>query len=269
VLADCPKRPKQMGRRPQYERANVVSDRSDSEIVFMSSECISVSGDDWYIDSGATQHMSRDRAVFSEYNPISGRAVYMGDHTEVQAVGEGTVRARLQVSGSTINGTFTKVLHVPDLKANLISVSRLIQDGFTVNFTVGGCQVLKSNKIVAEAVLVNRLYRLCASVVYYEQACFSASQQAELWHKRLGHVGEHVMKSLISSQAVVGLDLTSPNFHLGTCEGCMYGKHHRSPMPLISMHRSTRVLELVHTDVLGLTTRPTQNVNTLQGGPGH
>ena len=35
------------------------------------------------------------------------------------------------------------------------------------------------------------------------------------------------------------------------CEPCVFGKHHRAPFPKKSDRKTTRPLELIHTDVCG------------------
>jgi transposase InsO family protein len=242
---DCPKL-----KIKRFERANNVKDES-SEMVFIAGD-----GADqqcWYIDSGATQHMSGDRAAFVEYENIAPKAVYMGDNNKQDAVGQGSVKMVLDVAGNALKAKFTNVLFVPNLKSNLISVSRLIKDGFSVQFGVGGCAIYKNGVVVAQGVSENRLYRLNGRIVYYEKACVahaSASTDAELWHRRLGHLSESGMKSLISSAAVHGLELSS-SLTLAQCEGCLYGKHIRQPFPSASEHRATVPLELIHTDLCG------------------
>src|ERR1700759_5862700 len=90
----------------------------------------------WYIDSGATQHMSGDRDAFVDYECISAKAVYMGDNNKQDAVGQGSVKMVLDVSGRQVNAKFTNVLYVPNLNSNLLSVSRLMKEGFNVHFVV-------------------------------------------------------------------------------------------------------------------------------------
>ena len=105
------------------------------------------------------------------------------------------------------------MLYVPNLKSNLISVSRLIKDGFSVQFTGAGCDISKNGVVVAQGVSENRLYRLSGRIVYYDKACLvnarADGSTAELWHKRLGHLSESGLNTLVSSSAVRGLDLTS------------------------------------------------------------
>src|SRR4029079_11703299 len=113
----------------------------------------------WYIDSGATQHMSGDRDAFVDYECIPAKAVYLGRQ---------------------VNAKFTNVLYVPNLKSNLISVSRLIKDGFNVQIGAAGCDILKNGAVVAQGVSENRLYRLCGRIVYYDRACLAQNTLASL-----------------------------------------------------------------------------------------
>ena len=99
--------------------------------------------------------MSGDRDAFVQYESIAAKAVYMGDNNKQDAVGQGSVKMVLQVSGSAVKAKFTNVLYVPNLKSNLISVSRLIKDGFSVQFTAAGCDISKNGVVVAQGVSEN------------------------------------------------------------------------------------------------------------------
>src|SRR4029078_5287093 len=248
---DCPKL-NAKNKKQHSERANNVKD--NDEMVVMCSD--HTDEQCWYIDSGATQHMSGDRDAFIEYEGIPAKAVYMGDNNKQDAVGQGSVKMVLGVSGRQVNAKFTNVLYVPNLKSNLISVSRLIKDGFNVQFGAGGCDILKNGAVVAQGVSENRLYRLCGRIVYYDRACLAqnastkALNNADLWHRRLGHLSESGINTLLSSDAVHGLELSNA-VKLSQCEGCVYGKHSRQPFPTASLSRATAPLELVHTDVCG------------------
>jgi hypothetical protein len=89
---------------------------------------------DWIVDSGATQHMTFEQEWFITYECISPRKVFMGDDTVLEAIGKGNIKATMQVGGELSHATITKVLHVPKMKNNLISVSKLISEGFKVEF---------------------------------------------------------------------------------------------------------------------------------------
>src|ERR1700750_2279582 len=99
---DCPKLSGKPSSRKHFERANnVVDGNSDSEVVFMCSD--GADQQSWYIDSGATQHMSGDRDAFVEYESIPAKAVYMGDNNKQDAVGQGSVKMVLGVGGRQVN----------------------------------------------------------------------------------------------------------------------------------------------------------------------
>ena len=77
---------------------------------------------------------------------------------------------------------------------------------------------------------------------------------AELWHRRLGHLSQSGMQVLASSGMVTGMPagLSAANgCAFADCEACAMGKSHRAPMPQAATTRATKPLELIHTDVCG------------------
>ena len=72
----------------------------------------------------------------------------MGDDTVLEAIGKGSIKVTLQVGGQLTHTTITQVLHVPKMKNNLISVSKLISEGFKVEFDKDGCKVNDARGIV-------------------------------------------------------------------------------------------------------------------------
>jgi len=89
---------------------------------------------DWIVDLGATQHMKFEQEWSTTYKCISPRRVFMGDDTVLEAIGKGNLKATMQVGGQLTHTTITQVLHVPKMKNNLISVSKLISERFKVEF---------------------------------------------------------------------------------------------------------------------------------------
>lgn len=75
------------------------------------------------------------------------------------------------------------------------------------------------------------------------------NSQATLWHKRLGHFHTKGMQRMIHFEAVRGL----PNLHFSrqTCSGCQLGKHAKTKLPKEAAHHSSKILELVHSNVCG------------------
>ncbi len=70
----------------------------------------------------------------------------------------------------------------------------------------------------------------------------------DLWHHRMGHIGEAAMKSLL--QSVKGVTFP-PGDKLSKCEPCIIAKHARSPHPSSTTPKTTELLELIFCDLCG------------------
>jgi hypothetical protein len=69
------------------------------------------------------------------------------------AIGKVNIKATMQVGGELSHATITQVLHVPKMKNNLISVSKLISERFKVQFDKGGCKVNDARGVAVAEVL--------------------------------------------------------------------------------------------------------------------
>ena len=67
-----------------------------------------------------------------------------------------------------------------------------------------------------------------------------------LWHRRMGHTHQCVIKHLGKNTEGGPHQITNPNS--GACEGCEKGKSKRLPFPT-SKSRATKPLDLVHSDL--------------------
>lgn len=96
-----------------------------------------VEQDSWVIDSEATAHMSYNRESFIHFEVIPSFDVSMGDKSNVQACGCGSVKIQLSVDNKTLSCTVKDVLFVPDLSYNLIPVSAIDKLGLSVTYQGG------------------------------------------------------------------------------------------------------------------------------------
>ncbi|GJZ05277.1 zinc finger, CCHC-type containing protein [Tanacetum coccineum] len=82
----------------------------------------------WWIDSGATTHVCKDRCWFNTYEPVEeGFVLYMGDDHFAPVHGKGSVTLEFSF-GKTI--TWFNVLYVPKLRKNLVSGPMLNKCGY-------------------------------------------------------------------------------------------------------------------------------------------
>src|SRR5271168_4809621 len=76
---------------------------------------------EWLIDSGASYHMAKNKAMFSSLNNCNTKNIYVADDRSLSVVRTGTVHID--------NGQFNDVLCVPTLFCNLLSVYQITHSG--------------------------------------------------------------------------------------------------------------------------------------------
>ena len=71
----------------------------------------------WYLDSGCSLHMTRDKTLFKSLKEKVGDYVTFGDGSHAQVLGKETI----EIPGLPL---FEDVLYIKRLKANLLSIDR-------------------------------------------------------------------------------------------------------------------------------------------------
>lgn len=92
----------------------------------------------WYIDSGATSHMTNDE-TFSKI--LERKKIRDDKGTKVLGVGSGELQ-RLNDNNKVASIKIKKVLYVPELTENLLAVRRLSNAGYFVPFRDDGCDIV-------------------------------------------------------------------------------------------------------------------------------
>ena len=100
--------------------------------------------------------------------------------------------------------------------------------------------------------LVDKMYQLDCERVPVEGAMMAHEQSdINLWHQRLGHLSGQRIEKIAQKKIVTGVKFPK-GAELSFCEGCVEGKMHRKQFKPVGEIRSTRKLQLVHSDVCGL-----------------
>ena len=228
------------------------ADPKSEEALVISQTHLVVSKQDWLVDSGATCHMCHDRSAFREWKKLqTPQQVALGDGYELEATAEGSVpMTTLLPNGETDRCVLGKVLYIPKLSYNLLSVSRAVEAGKVVKFTTKGCEFLnKENRCVAFAAKRGSLYHLEYDKKSQQHAnTVTMDGQERLWHRRYGHLNEQSLRKLVQEELV---DIKfNPSMGIGFCESCVKGKQCRSSFQASST-KTKAPLELVHSDVCG------------------
>ena len=108
----------------------------------------SVKKNNWIIDSGATSHMCNDKIMFLNIEVFrEPREVLVGDGSSVKVIGEGMINLKIELEyGKVRKCRLLRVLHVPDLAYNLLSVSKATsrETGDEVEFFNDGCNIINN-----------------------------------------------------------------------------------------------------------------------------
>jgi hypothetical protein len=219
-----------------------VDNDSDDERAFKA-DAVKSSPTGWFVDSGATSHMTNDRSSFAEFNSSKSEKVTVanGQYMMSEGVGDGYLHCQSK------NIRVKDVLYVPTLESNLLSVKKLTKQGNVVMFKD---DISKGDRVLAERKVVNDLYQLT-----WEKANFTKQDKCHqnyihLWHRRLGHRDPEAVKKLCREKLAEDIDID-------TCDkllkfiNCMKGKMTRKTILQSSNTRAKQPLDLMHTDVCG------------------
>jgi transposase InsO family protein len=209
----------------------------------------------WWIDSGATTHISVSmQGCLSCRKPSDGeRYIYVGDGKTVEVEAIGKFRLLLK-TGFYLDLDETFI--VPSFRRNLISISALDKSGYSCSFGNGIFSLFHDSKLVGSGSLsgYDNLYLIDTIASFNESLHVSTrgvkrkltcENSASLWHKRLGHISKRRIERLVSNKILDPLDFTDYDM----CVNCIKGK--QTNKRRFQANRTSDVLELIHTDICG------------------
>src|SRR6202789_1608872 len=174
----------------------------------------------------------------------------------VYSAGIGSVRFVPTIRGKKMRVVeFTRVLHVPDLRTNLLSILYLTRHKqFTVVIDAHEMTFKRDNTLLFTAQINenNAAFLDGATDANSESASYISTLPIDisLWHRRLAHHDYNSVRGMISKNLVTGIDIKSNQAPDPVCEPCLSGKMNANPFPS-STTRASKPLELIHTDLHG------------------
>ena len=131
LLKDCYLKKK----KEERERNQTRNGRNDNNtaLITVSSDILSQINVEWYMDSGASQHMCKEKELFCNFEEFEvSKFVKIGDGTTLQALGQGNI-CILAYNGKNFHSvTLFDVLFVPQLKVNLFSQGKALDKSLTL-----------------------------------------------------------------------------------------------------------------------------------------
>ncbi|XP_066320518.1 uncharacterized protein [Miscanthus floridulus] len=202
----------------------------------------------WILDTGATNHMTEERSVFSNLDKGVDGTVRFGDGLVIDIEGRNTILF------SCKNGEhqkFASMYLIPKLTANIISLGQLDKDRYKILIEEGLMRIWDPRRCLLARVerAENRLYTLDLNISTPVCLVAHGDDVAWKWHKRYGHLGFHGLKLLSKKEMVRGLPAIDHVEQL--CESCLTRKQRRHSFPAVNKFHATRSLELVYADLCG------------------
>lgn len=199
----------------------------------------------WLVDSGCTHHMTYDDKSFTKLDRTFCTRVRIGNGDYIAVKGKGDVI----IDGPEGAKLISDVLYVPEIDQNLLSVGQLVEKGYKVMFEEGLCLIADS---AGKETLKIQMKEKCFSfdpMSQSRQAMTAQVNEAEVWHKRLGHFHSKGIEFLQKNELAVGLPILQQKV-TSDCRTCLLGKQTRLPFESSSW-RASEKLQLIHTDVCG------------------
>ncbi|GKC29989.1 retrotransposon protein, putative, ty1-copia subclass [Tanacetum coccineum] len=141
----------------------------------------------------------------------------------------------------------------PTVTRGVVSISRLVENGYSHTFTNYGISVSKDNVFYFNAISHDGIYEIDMHNLYPNvSSTFNVSNKrvkysldsSYLWHCRLGHINKKRMDKLLRD----GILQSTHDESLEKCKSCIFGKMARKPF-LHKVERAKDLLGLIHTDV--------------------
>ncbi|RVW74980.1 Retrovirus-related Pol polyprotein from transposon RE1 [Vitis vinifera] len=190
----------------------------------------------WILDSGASDHLSGNKDLFSSITTTSALP------TVTLANGSQTVAKGIGLALPLPSLPLTSVLYTPECPFNLISISKITRT-LNCSITFFDKFVTLQDRSTGKTIDIRResqgLYHLTSDSS--PAVCISTDAPL-LIHNRLGH------PSLSKFQKMVPRFSTLSSL---PCESCQLGKHTRVSFPKRLNNRAKSPFELVHTNVWG------------------
>ena len=205
------------------------------------------------------------------------KIVVLGDGHKVFAHRIGTLAVTLHLDDNMkCTADMRNCLFVPDLSCSLFSVRSATADGTkTVSFGRNGVRITDfTNKVITTGSLTDGVYTLncivrtpsgspqCSGNLPHDRraegesnaasktnACLVAGISANLWHRRVGHMGEQNVNKSVNVDLVKDMPISKQEMTF--CEPCVEGKARQQPNPKQRYTCSANIFDLIHSDVYG------------------
>ena len=187
----------------------------------------------WYVDSGASFHMTPDRTLFNAQEPSQGEII-ISDGNTIQIKAIESITLQVLVNGIPKSLHLENVRFVPELKFNLFSEISVLNRGLYISKENDKMTILTKDKSHVIVTATQKTFSSLFTLDTVDEPAGSTSSQTSILtvtpmeaHRRLGHVHYQVIKDIRSGKVESDLSI-APGIITDVCRECILGKHRRS-----------------------------------------
>jgi hypothetical protein len=209
-------------------------------------------------DSGATRHISPYKSDFRSYAPLAPPIfLNTANQQRFPAVGRGTLVVQVPNDGTEAELILHGALHAPSVSYTLVSIAALDEEGYHTHIGGGHLDLTSPH-----GVRIGHIPRTqgCLYKVVHALDSASAVEPVSLMelHRRLGHIAVASARKLVTSGAVVGVELDTESTET-ECDACIFARATRLPISKIRISPPAQNFgDEIHTDVWGPAKIPTR-----------
>lgn len=179
----------------------------------------------WYLDWGATIHISKNRLDFIDYSKTPGKVIKGVGGSGVPKLGEGTVRLKSTTGSTTRTITLSHIVHVPAASHSLISISRITESKAHVLFQGDDVEVLRADgSRLLTGTKVGHLYHVRAVSDLDRVLAAKEAFTWDEWHRIFGHLNYEQLRQLHRKNLIEGMAIDTTTPASDQCCTCIEGK---------------------------------------------
>lgn len=162
----------------------------------------------WWVDTDATRHVCVEKRIFFTYKEMDGKGLYMENSSTSKVLGVGKIILKM-TSGKLL--TFNNILHVVNIRKNLVSNSLLSTNDFKMIFKSDKLILSKSGMFIEKSYLCDDLFKMNVMIIVTidennKKIVFSCLfESCDVLHGRLNHENYNSMQKLIKHELLTSM----------------------------------------------------------------
>jgi len=152
-------------------------------------------------------HVQRQK-IIRQHKATPPSSIRTAGKSVMTAYGSGRVNLNVLSWGTTSQVVLSNVLYTPGLRNNLISVSAIINHGYSVTFGKEYADVSRRDgSTVLTTARKNRMYVVRTIPLQSAIIANNSITKLKIWHERYGHLNFNDLRKLKTDNMVTGLDI--------------------------------------------------------------